>query len=78
MTKVAAMAKAIGQTPVWAFHGDADESVPVDYSRKMVQALKDAGSKNVRYTEYPHEGHLIVSKAFSEPGLLEWLAQRRK
>jgi len=73
-----AMAKAIGQTPVWAFHGDADESVPVDYSRKMVQALKDAGSKNVRYTEYPHEGHLIVNKAFSEPGLLEWLAQRRK
>ena len=72
-----AVAKAIGQTPVWAFHGDADEAVPVDFSRRIVQALKDNGSTNVKYSEYSHDGHMIINKAFSEPGLLEWLAEQK-
>lgn len=72
-----AMAKAIGQTPVWAFHGSADESVPVDFSRKIVQALADAGNKNVKYTEYPNEGHMIFGRSFSEPGFLEWLSHQK-
>ena len=71
------VAKAIGQTPVWVFHGDADDAVPVEFSRKIVQALKDVGSKNVRYTEYPGDGHQIFGKAIAEPGLLEWLAEQR-
>ena len=72
-----AIATAIGQTPVWVFHGDADESVPVDFSRRIVQALRDNGSRNVKYTEYANDGHMIIIKAFSEPGLLEWLADQK-
>jgi predicted peptidase len=74
----AAVAKLIGQTPVWAFHGAKDDSVPVDFTRKMVKALRDVGSKNVMYTEYPEDKHLIFAKAFSEPGFLEWLAEQKK
>jgi len=72
-----AVATAIGQTPVWVFHGDKDESVPVDFSRQIVQALKDNGSKNVKYTEYANDGHMIINKAFSEPRLIEWLGQQK-
>jgi len=72
------IAKAIGQTPVWVFHGDKDEAVPVEFSRTIVQALKDAGSKNVKYTEYPGDGHQIFGKVILEPGLLEWLAAQRR
>ncbi len=72
------VAKAIGQTPVWVFHGDADESVPVEFSRTIVKALQENGSKNIRYTEYPGEGHMIFGKAFAEPGLFEWLAEQTK
>jgi predicted peptidase len=68
------IAKAIGQTPVWVFHGDNDESVSVEFSRTIVKALQDNGSTNVRYTEYAGDGHQIFGKAISEPGLLEWLA----
>lgn len=71
------VAKAIGPTPVWAFHGAKDDSLSVDFSRTMVQALKDAGNPNVKYTEYPDDGHQIVGKAISEPGLLEWLAEQK-
>ena len=71
------IAKAIGQTPVWAFHGEKDEAVPVEFSRTIVRALQDNGSKNVRYTEYAGDGHQIFGKAIVEPGLLEWLAEKR-
>lgn len=71
------VAKAIGQTPVWVFHGAKDESVPVDFSRKIVKALQGNGSTNVRYTEYPGDGHQIFGKAIEEPGLLDWLVSQR-
>lgn len=71
-----AIANAIGQTPVWVFHGAKDDAVPVDYARTIVKALDDAGNKNVKYTEYADDGHIIVIKAFEEPGLFEWLAEQ--
>lgn len=73
-----ALATAIGQTPVWVFHGAKDESVPVDFSRKIVEAMKANGNTGVRYTEYENDGHMIFSKSFAEPGFFEWLAQQKK
>ena len=70
------VAKAIGKTPVWVFHGAADDSVPVDFSRKIVAALNAGGRTDVKYTEYPDGGHQIFGKAIAEPGLLEWLAEQ--
>jgi predicted peptidase len=66
------VAKKIGKTPVWIFHGGADDTVPVDGSRKMNEALKAAGG-NVRYTEYPGVGHNSWDKAYAEPELMTWL-----
>jgi predicted peptidase len=65
-------ARRVGKTPVWIFHGDADDSVPVEESRKMTAALQAAGS-NVKYTEYPGVGHNSWDKAYAEPGLFDWL-----
>ena len=72
-----AVANAIGQTPVWVFHGAKDESVPVEFSRKIVETLKSNGNANVKYTEYENEGHMIFGKSFGEPGLLDWLLQQQ-
>ena len=71
------VSKAIGQTPVWVFHGAKDDAVPVDFARKIVKALEANGSKNVKYTEYIDGDHLIFSRAFAEPGFFEWLSQQR-
>ncbi len=71
------VAKAIGQTPVWVFHGARDHDVPFQFSRNIVEALKGEGRNDVRYTEYPDDKHQIFGKAFAEPGLLEWLGQQR-
>lgn len=73
-----ALAQVIAVTPIWIFHGDADESVPVEQSRQLVSALRSAGAQ-VRYTEYAGAGHSIEERAFSEPELLQWLlSQTRK
>jgi predicted peptidase len=58
--------------PVWIFHGGADDTVSVDYSRKLNDALKAAGG-NVRYTEYTGVGHNSWDKAYAEPDLMSWL-----
>jgi predicted peptidase len=65
-------ARRIGPTPVWIFHGDADDTVPVEESRKMAQALQ-AAKANVHYTEYPGVGHNAWDKAYAEPELVPWL-----
>jgi predicted peptidase len=73
-----AYAAAIGNTPVWVFHGSKDESVPVEGARKIVEALKAAGNPNVRFTELENVGHDSVGYAFTGPDLFEWLSQQRR
>lgn len=70
-------AAGLSNTPVWIFHGSNDEAVPVTESRKIAEALNNAGNVNVNYTEFENAGHLIVGKALSEPMLFEWLAMQR-
>jgi predicted peptidase len=70
-------AAAIKDTPVWAFHGDQDDTVSVEYSRNMIDALKKAGGQP-KYTEFKGVGHNSWEPAFKEPELLNWLfAQKR-
>ncbi|HZY89547.1 MAG TPA: prolyl oligopeptidase family serine peptidase [Gemmataceae bacterium] len=70
-------AEKIAQLPIWVFHGDKDNAVPVARSRTMVEALKKAGG-HPKYTEYPGVGHNSWDKAYADPELMKWLfAQKR-
>ena len=70
------IARRVGQTPAWVFHGADDRVVPVSESRRMVAALKDARG-NVRYSEYEGVGHNVWLNAMKEPDLLPWLLSQR-
>lgn len=71
-------AKEIAHVPLWAFHGDADNVVPVSGSREIVDALKKAGAEP-KYTEYPKVGHNSWSPAFEEKEFWNWVfAQKRQ
>jgi predicted peptidase len=64
--------------PIWVFHGDSDDVVPVSNSRLMVNRLRAAGAK-VKYSEYAGVTHNSWDNAFAEPDLLRWLfAQQSK
>lgn len=69
--------RTIGSTPVWVFHGGADNVVPVTESREAVAALQAVGG-NVRYTEYPGVGHNSWDLAYAEPELMPWLLGKRR
>ena len=70
-------APRLAHLPVWAFHGDQDKSVPVEYTLTMIDALKKAGA-NPRLTIYPGVGHNCWEPAYSGQELYDWLlAQHR-
>ena len=67
----------IANLPVWAFHGARDNVISVTESRRMINALQNAGG-HPRYTEYANVGHDVWKRAFAEPELVDWVfAQHR-
>jgi predicted peptidase len=71
-------AEKMKDVALWVFHGDADGTVPIEYSRQMVAALKQAGDAP-RITEYPGVGHNSWSRTYASPETWTWLfAQKRR
>ncbi len=59
-------------TPVWAFHGAEDTTVPVVESQKMVDALQNIGG-TARLTIFPHTDHEAWPQVYSDPQFYDWL-----
>ncbi len=64
------------EVPVWCFHGDQDEAVPVQNSRDMVAALEEAGG-SPKYTEYAGVGHDSWTETYQNEAFYEWLFSQR-
>lgn len=65
------------RTPLWNFHGDSDQTVPVSTSRDRIAARRKAGGHPLS-TEYAGVDHNVWEWAYTEPELPRWLfAQRR-
>jgi len=71
------LAAKIVNVPVWAFHGEDDNLVPVRLSREMIDGIKKAGG-NPKYTEYPDAGHAIWDQVVATPGLMDWLFEQKR
>jgi len=69
-------AAKIKDIPCWCFHGADDPTVKVDGSRKMIEALKEAGGKP-KYTEYPGVGHNSWDKAYATKELYDWMLKQK-
>ena len=73
-------AKAIKDIPIWNHHGAADPIVSVEFSRKMVEALKEVRG-NIKYTEYDEASgikHDAWTPCYGNPDVFEWLFEQRK
>jgi|HubBroStandDraft_3_1064219.scaffolds.fasta_scaffold30870_2 predicted esterase len=65
-------------TPLWDFHGDSDEVVPVSSARDRIAARRKAGGHPI-YTEYPGADHNSVARlGFTEPALPKWVFSQRR
>jgi predicted peptidase len=64
-------------TPVWDFHGDSDQTVPVTSSRERIAARRKAGGHPL-YTEYAGVDHDVWQWAYTESQLPNWLFSQRR
>jgi predicted peptidase len=70
-------AHKLAKLPLMTVHGDKDGAVPVQNSRQMVKAVRDAGG-NITYIELAGQGHGVWGYTYGSDKNLEWLfAQRR-
>ena len=67
-------AGTIKNIPIWAFHGSADDVVPVQTTRDMVAALQAVGG-NIQYTEVAGGDHYIWPSVYADADntLYPWL-----
>ena len=70
-------AKRIAHVPAWVFHGAKDPAVPLERSKKMVEALKKSGG-DPKFTVYPEAGHDAWTETYANPQLYEWLLQQKR
>jgi predicted peptidase len=70
-------ANRLKDLPIWAFHGEDDDTVPLETGRAMVEAVRKCGGR-VKFTVYPQVGHGICDLTYNNEQFYEWLlAQRR-
>lgn len=72
-----ALARRLKDSPIWVFHGDADDVVPVEQSRRISSAF-DALGAPLRYTELPGVGHNAWDAAYGSAEVAEWLLSQRR
>ena len=57
---------------VWAFHGDIDQVVFCEESRKMVDAVNRNGG-SAKLTVYKDVAHNCWDRTYSDPEIYKWL-----
>ncbi len=70
-------AKALKSMPIWVFHGDKDDMMPIERDRETVAALKAIGG-NTKFTELTGEGHNINGMVYAKRELHEWMFAQKK
>jgi predicted peptidase len=74
----AALAERIRLLPIRIFHGDADETVPVEQSRRLLPALKAVNS-DVGYQEYKGATHVgAAERAYADHDLVAWMFSQHR
>jgi predicted peptidase len=61
---------------IWAFHGAKDPVVPLEESRRMVDAVMRIGGTQVKLTVYPEALHDSWTATYDNPELFEWFLAR--
>ncbi|MDB4721449.1 hypothetical protein OAF65_07000 [Verrucomicrobiales bacterium] len=53
--------------------GSNDKAVPQKESEVLVEALKEAGNKSIKFTSYKGVGHDSWTRTYSNPEFYKWL-----
>jgi predicted peptidase len=70
------MTPEIARKPLWIFHGEADELVSVEDSKRLAEVARALGGEP-RLTLYPGVGHHAWEHAYADPTFSDWLVDPR-
>jgi predicted peptidase len=59
--------------PIWAFHNEGDDSMPLADHQSAIDAVTKAGNKDVTFTIYPQRGHDSWTQTYSSPEIYDWM-----
>ncbi len=63
--------------PIWVFHGEEDQSIPISESETMVARLLSMGY-DVKFTRYPGVGHDSWIPAYNTEELYDWFIEQSR
>jgi poly(3-hydroxybutyrate) depolymerase/lysophospholipase L1-like esterase len=63
--------------PIWAWHGDADPTINVSKTIRMIDAITEAGG-DPKATYIQNGGHAAWVNAYRDPELVKWLLKQRR
>lgn len=69
--------KNLLQMPIYMYHGDCDEGVPITESTTMLKAINKRGG-NAQLKICYGVGHNVWNQAYSDEELLEWILAQKK
>lgn len=69
--------EALKNIPIWAFHGDIDDVVPLKNSVEMVDAVNKIGGK-ARLTILHNIAHNSWEEAYTSSNVVDWLISQSK
>ncbi|WP_163323740.1 carboxylesterase family protein [Draconibacterium mangrovi] len=72
------LAYKIASIPIWAFHGDRDEVVPLSGTTDMIDKLKQMGNNQIRLTIFENVGHEAYDMAWKNSELVSWVFKQNK
>jgi predicted peptidase len=67
----------LAKMPIWAFHGEHDDVIPLSASRDMVKAVQSAGG-HAKLTVLKNKGHGICNLAYADERIYAWLIKQTK
>ncbi|MBS4219106.1 hypothetical protein KHA96_12340 [Bacillus sp. FJAT-49711] len=73
-------AELLKYKPIWNFHAEDDEIIPVEYSRNIINSIENVGGKPI-YTEYPSDkgyNHGSWVPAYQNQEMIDWLFKQVK
>ena len=69
---------AFRSLPIRAYHGERDDVVLPDESRRMVDAVRRAGNQHAELILHPEDAHDSWSRVYRDPQLYQWLLEHRR
>lgn len=64
-------------TPIWTFHGTADDMIPISETERIVTALSECNG-NIKFTKLKGEGHGIQYLYEKNSEIYKWMLKQKK